>query len=270
MKNEKYFMKTDDVEHQRLTQLNKVYNPYTFELLKSYLVKDNISILEYGCGNGIFAIELAKYLGNTCKIVAIDSSESLLQKARENAEAQDITNIEFRSCNIENMEDLDQKFDIIYGRWVLIFTHNISAILTQLTSHLKPNGSLICEELNFAESGHFSSPHEMAVDTYHKFGLKNATAAKLEQNTANILYKEFKSQKLTNIKIKLNQPMLVSPEEKSVYRLGLISMSDAIIKNNLCTKQELQKLIEEFDQIETDSNKIIGCFRNFIVSGSKF
>lgn len=268
MENDTYFMTTDQYEQLRLSTLNKIYNPATISLLRSSGVKEGMTILEYGCGVGIFTIELAKYIDKNGKIVAIDSSEALLNKARDNAKKANIHNIEFMLCKIEDMSNLNQQFDFIYGRWVLIFTQNIKTILAHLVEHLKPGGKLICEELNFEESGHFSYPHEDAVDKYHQFALSNCIAGSLNINLANTLFQEFKQQSLKNIDIKINQPILITEEEKSVYRLGLITMSKAILNNKLCTETELQNLIEKFNWIEKNDT-VIGCFRNLIISGRK-
>lgn len=265
-----YFLATSDYNRTRLEILNRVYNQATLNVLVDHGLKKVISILVCECSAGFFAIELAKYLGSKSNVVSIviDSDEDSLNKARDNAKKANVHNIEFKHCNIEDMSNLNLKFDLIYGRWVLIFTQNIKRILSQLVNHLKPGGKLICEELNFEESGHFSYPHEDAIDKYHQFALSNSIAGNLNINLANTLYHEFKQQSLESIDIKINQPILITEEEKSVYRLGLITMSKAILNNNLCTETELKTLIDKFNYIEKNDT-VIGCFRNLIIRGSK-
>lgn len=268
MASNKYFLATDKVEHKRLEILNKIYNPATFSFLIENGLTENMTILEYGCGSGIFAVELAKYVEKIGKVIAIDASEELLQKARETAKAANVHNIEFKLCNVESMPELNQKFDLIFGRWVLIFTHNTRRVLDNLIMHLKPGGSLICEELNFLESGHFSYPPEPLIDKYHKIIFDNSAIARLNPNTANTLYNEFSHLNLKNIHIKANQPILITPEEKSLYRLGLLSMYKTILNNKLCSESELQSMIDQFIVIEKNDT-VMGTYRDLLISGTK-
>jgi ubiquinone/menaquinone biosynthesis C-methylase UbiE len=268
MTNNKYFMGTDQSEEKRLEMLNKIYNPFTFNFLQGKGLTNGMTILEYGCGLGIVAIELAKHIGRNGQVIAIDSSEFMLEKARQRAKKANVNNIEFKCCNIEGMLHLDQTFDLIYGRWVLIFTHNTKKVLENLIVHLKPGGSLICEELNFLESGCFSYPSNPLVDKYHKIIFDNSAIAKLHENTASTLYHEFNQQYLENIYIKANQPILVDHDEKSIYRLGLLSMYKTILSNQLCTENDLNSLIDQFIHIE-ENDTVLGTYRNLLISGTK-
>lgn len=114
----------------------------------------------------------------------------------------------------------------------------------------------------------YSYPVEPLVDKYHELALSNCLCAGLNPHTACQLHHVFKQMCLEKIYIKTNQPIRVTSEEKSSYRLGLIAMFDAIIQNQLCTKDELLNMIELFRKIEK-SDTIIEGFRNILISGIK-
>ncbi len=147
-----------------------------------------------------------------------------------------------------------------------IYNNILEGCIEQLQKSLKPCGKLICEELNFEEHGSFSYPYEKLINDYHTLAFKNSQKLNLEPNTASKLYNLFKTKNFTDITITANQPLRTSEEEKSVYRLGLESMSSSILENKLCTENELSEMIKQMLRIEKN-NSIIGGYRNLIISG---
>ncbi len=268
MTNNQYFLATGENDRQRLEILNKMYNYSTLDFLIASGLKKGMTILEYGCGAGFLTVELAKHVGSTGRVIAIDSSLDSLQVAQEIAKKAKISNIEFKKDDVDNLSHLDIKVDLVYGRWALIYSSDLPTALKKLVYKLKPGGILACEELDFAQNCHFSYPVEPLLNQYHEFAFNNCLCAGLNPDTACQLYHEFKQLSLENLYIKTNQPIRITPEEKSSYRLGLLAMFDTILQNKLCTKDELLNMIESFRKIE-ESDTIIGGFRNILISGTK-
>lgn len=264
-----YFLATGDKDEERQEIINGVYNPNTMQFLIKCGLKPGMKVLNYSCKTGYSAIELAKIVGKSGKVIAIDASDDSLKTAAKNLNNRGIDNIEFKLCNIENITTLNTEFDFIYGRWGLLFSRTPEEILKQMQTLLKVGGVLVSEELNFAESGMFSQPHDPLANKYPEIVLANSLKANLELNLANKLYSLFVRNKLNNIKIVANQPILVTSQEKSLFRLSLLSMEKTIIDNSLYTHEQLLELIEKFKILENNSNVIIGGYRNIIVSGTK-
>ena len=264
-----YFLATGNADQQRQTILQKVYNKTTLDFLIECGLKKSMTVLDYCCKNGQFAIKLANFVGPEGKVIAVESKADSLQLAADTAKKSGVTNIDFQFCKLDDIANLDIKFDFIFGRWSLIFSTNPENVLLQLQTLLKPGGTLISEELNFDKDGHFSHPHEPLVDAYHQIVLANSKKANLPLNLADDLYAMFRNNNFTNIRAKTNQPIFITPEEKSLYRLSLISMRQAILSNNLYTEAELFKLEESFKLVEKNKNLLIGGYRNILISGSK-
>ena len=108
----------------------------------------NCKILDIGCGTGRHSLELAKR-GYT--VVGIDLSESLLQRAREKAIAQNLQ-IAFLQCDARNLTYLNE-FDLVImlceGAFTLMETDEMNfQILQNAVNALKPEGKLIFTTLN--------------------------------------------------------------------------------------------------------------------------
>jgi SAM-dependent methyltransferase len=95
-------------------------------------------VLEYGCGEGRFAAELAA-LG--AYVHAIDISEVAVETARRRA-AERLLSVKFRLMNAEKLEYADGTFDLICGRSILHHL-NLDAALSEVHRTLRPGGRAI-------------------------------------------------------------------------------------------------------------------------------
>ncbi len=89
--------------------------PETEELVDWIVVTNqnsiNLKILDIGTGSGCIAISLAKNISNA-EIFALDVSIKALATAKKNAKANKV-NVTFIQKNILEIDDLNQKFDVI-------------------------------------------------------------------------------------------------------------------------------------------------------------
>lgn len=74
--------------------------------------KENLRVLDCGCGPGFFSVILSK---NNNHVVGIDQAEGMLEKARENAKESGV-DPEFRYMDLENIDFPDNSFDLILSR----------------------------------------------------------------------------------------------------------------------------------------------------------
>lgn len=99
---------------------------------------DTVVDLGSGAGNDCF-VALAE-TGETGKVVGIDFSEAMINKARENTDKVGYTNISFKQGDIENMP-LDENFaDVIVSNCVLNLLPSKDKIFHEIFRVLKPNG----------------------------------------------------------------------------------------------------------------------------------
>ncbi|MDA8340156.1 MAG: methyltransferase domain-containing protein [Nitrospiraceae bacterium] len=106
------------------------------ELIAMSCVKADDSILDIGCGTGTLTIELA-HLAHKGKVVGIDPSIEMLERAREKAlSAGNITLINIPAQKL----DFKEEFDLIYSNSALQWIKEQEDVIAQAYSALKPNG----------------------------------------------------------------------------------------------------------------------------------
>lgn len=113
------------------------YN-FCYQLLKEHC--RGKKILDYGCGNGIHAVFLAKSGG---EVTGIDLSEPSLQIAKERARHEGVQDkIVFLKMDCETMDFDNNSFDIIFDGGTFS-SLDLNKALPELARILKPDGILI-------------------------------------------------------------------------------------------------------------------------------
>lgn len=101
-------------------------------------------VLDYCCGNGEVAVEMAKR--GAKKVIGIDLSQVGIDNAKKLAESQGVGKIcEFRVMDAEHTEFADNTFDIIHEYGALHHLE-LKAAFSELTRVLKPGGQMVCTE----------------------------------------------------------------------------------------------------------------------------
>lgn len=110
--------------------------------------RNDIEVMEFGCGNGITALELAHRFDIT--IDAYDFSAEMIKAAREFAAAASKNDrVKFDVGDITAPPTIEKKFDIIFTERMIINLANWDEQETAikfLCSHLKPGGKLLLLE----------------------------------------------------------------------------------------------------------------------------
>ena len=102
----------------------------------------NRTVLEYGCGPGSAAFQLAR---EGARVTGIDLSEVAIEQARERARREGVSNTTFRVMDAEHLEFPDNTFDLIAGS-AIIHHLDTDRALSEVSRTLKPGGSPVFME----------------------------------------------------------------------------------------------------------------------------
>lgn len=103
-------------------------------------IKKGDTVIDLGSGAGNDCFVARHETGETGKVIGIDFTEAMLQKARMNAEKLDFNNVEFRKGDIENMPVSDAIADVIVSNCVLNLVPNKENVIQEIYRTLKPGG----------------------------------------------------------------------------------------------------------------------------------
>ncbi|MCD6550425.1 class I SAM-dependent methyltransferase [bacterium] len=111
---------------------------FCYGLLKKYC--RNKKVLDYGCGNGVHSVFLARYAR---EVVAIDLSEKSLEVARRLAQKNGLRRkIKFLKMDCEKMDFEDDSFDVVFDGGTFS-SLDIKKAIPEIVRILKKDGLLI-------------------------------------------------------------------------------------------------------------------------------
>jgi arsenite methyltransferase len=103
-------------------------------------IKKGDLVIDLGSGAGNDAFIARNETGETGKVIGIDFTPAMIDKARANAEKLNFHNVEFRQGDIEKMPVTANIADVIVSNCVLNLVPNKPAVFQEIYRVLKPSG----------------------------------------------------------------------------------------------------------------------------------
>jgi ubiquinone/menaquinone biosynthesis C-methylase UbiE len=132
-----------EIEAERLERYQRLFawRPEMEPLLQRMDLRPGMHVLDFGCGPGLLAEEMARRVGDGGRVVGVDLNEAFLAGARERAHAAQMRNIAFVSGD-GSAPLPDASFDRALCKNVLEYVTDAEETLRDLLRLLKPGGLL--------------------------------------------------------------------------------------------------------------------------------
>ncbi len=149
-KSEKFWDKRAVEYDENEKKWEETYNK-ALENTKKHLKKNDI-VLDFGCGSGILAIQLASFVK---EIHALDISSKNIEAAEQRTKGRKIENISYTHTTIFDDKYKKESYDVILAFNILHLVEDTPKIVQRINELLKLGGLFISETASLGESKSF-------------------------------------------------------------------------------------------------------------------
>jgi len=246
-----YILATGKVGAQALDIQQQLFEQGSFDLLQKAGLKVGMVVYDVGCGSGAMTVCLAKKVGPSGRVIAIDVSEEQLNVAKQKVKEAGLKNVTFVQADAQQLEEFPSELaDVIYFRFVLIHLQQPQRALENMYQRLKLRGKLVFQEptwttihTNYPES--FLNQYRDAIIKLGEIkGVNYNIGRSTPKLVTHLPYSSVESYELET-KITLEQ-------YKDIAQIRLVETGDKLVAAGLVTQETLRNWNKEIEMLPID------------------
>ncbi len=200
-------------------------------------IKEGDTVIDLGSGAGNDCFIARAETGPSGKVIGIDFTPAMIDKARENADKMGYNNVEFRQGDIEKMPVGGNMADVVVSNCVLNLVPNKKAVFAEIFRVLKPGGHFSISDIVL--TGNLPEKLQSAAEMY-----AGCVAGAIDMDEYLGYIQEVGFQ---NITVQKNKPIIIPEDILSGY------LTEEEVKEYLDTETSIRSITVYAEKMEKPS-----------------
>ena len=245
-----YALATGEAAAYRLRLLHGLYGPGTRRVLLEAGLRRGMRVADVGCGVGMVTALLAELVGAEGQVVGIDASTAQVAQARQRLETR-YTNVRFVETSATSTGLPPESFDLVYCRFLLIHLPEPERALREMGALLKPNGILVCEDVDVTSAG---SEPPSALGAFADLWGRLGPARGLDYTLGRRLFHMVRAAGFPAPEAACYQPVRARGRTKRLLELSVAEAGPAFVEAGLVMAAELERTLAEMHRLAADES----------------
>jgi ubiquinone/menaquinone biosynthesis C-methylase UbiE len=268
MNKTQYVVAVGQKDKLRLAIQHQTFAQGTEAFLNRLGIIPSMNVLVVGCGAGDETALIANKVGLSGQVTGIDISPEQINVARKKLSLEKFSNVKLQVLAAEELGNLNEQFDIVYCRMVLVHIKNPENILERMLSKVKVGGKLACEEPDISTC--FTIPHSPAFKKHIHLLCSFMKSNGCDPDLGSKLYALFEAIECSNIQVDFSQPAVIDTYKKNAALLSAENCAPQYVSSGLITQEESETMVRDIEiEVVRPNDVLMGQCRMTQIFGIK-
>lgn len=244
---------------ERLRILARVMASATLALLDRLRIVAGMTCIDVACGGGDVATELARRVGPTGGVLGFDNDPVAIDLARSEAAVLSLPQIEYRVLDLLTGDLPQERFDIVYVRFLLTHLAEPAAALARIASLARPGGLVVAEDIDL--DGHFCHPPSADLDTFVVWHREAVRRRGGDSDIGRSLPAMFEAGGLAPAELNIVQPAGLRGEVKLIAPITMEAIAESVIASGLATFDQIAAVSRNLYRLAKDRTALVSTVR---------
>ena len=252
-----YVLGTGTLAAKRLDIQSELLAANSYKHLKKAGLSMGKVVFDIGCGSGAMSVYLAKVVGSSGHVYAVDVSEKQLEFAEAKVKQEGLDNVTFIHADISSADDLPKNIaDIVYMRLVLMHMQNPEKAIEKIKSILRPDGVVVSQEYY----GRVAANN--AVNKYVNALSQLRKYHNVDYNIGEKLELMYKNAGYSDVKADHMEERLTAKDAKEIFVMAVAEWKDKAIEAEILSLDEvniLEQALKDMPETNEEAMRSIAC-----------